>query len=562
MAGDKIVDCSQNGNSDKINENGDFSFNLNLDDEFAESVEYIPCPEFQFSTTACYICNGYYGPCFEEPVCATCHAFLFPNDVDLLQVPIFSEKTDDEDSGNDEPTDLFYNHERRTSQQQQNSPQSLNPNVPNAQQNLPSGHNNANVSQRRSCAQYQNVTPQCNYHGLQSNSGGNSLDKCVVAFMRNASAAPRDMNLDLQSMMCRSRSGCHQNCSNNGSDQNAQARNAHQDTMDDDVRNVLPEAFPLARDNGRSANERAENAAQYHWNYRVHDDSIDPSSSSSSSRQYNLSDRLEILSNHRHIEHEPINEPGLVDRLPPEVLLAIFSHLDDISLWSAANVCRRWCGLLSTHVTQLQWKQHVKLRWPLYKPIGRVKNWYKVYDYLASSAPCRTCLAQTSLRSRLPRMEENSWRRNRLRSELKSLRIDPPEGIEAMPLDHMCCHWQATITGPVGSPYEGGLFYLHLQVPFSYPMCPPVVRFLTKIFHPNVSRHGDVGIDSIHHNWSLALTIAKVLISVQSLLTDPYCQVCMEPELGDMYVNDREKFEEVARAWTWRYAMHDVVTPI
>lgn len=273
--------------------------------------------------------------------------------------------------------------------------------------------------------------------------------------MRNASV-PRDVNLE--SMMCRSRSGCHQNCSN-GSDENAQA---HQDMMEEDVRNV-PEAFPSARDNNRS-NERAENVAQYHWNHRAHDDSVEPSSSSS--RQYSLSDRLEILSNHRHIEHEPINEPGLVDRLPPEVLLAIFSHLDDISLWSAANVCRRWCGLLSTHVTQLQWKQHVKLRWPLYKPIGRVKNWYKVYDYLASSAPCRTCLAQTSLRSRLPRMEENSWRRNRLRSELKSLRIDPPEGIEAMPLDHMCCHWQATITGPVGSPYEGGLFYLHLQVPF------------------------------------------------------------------------------------------------
>lgn len=56
-------------------------------------------------------------------------------------------------------------------------------------------------------------------------------------------------------------------------------------------------------------------------------------------------------------------------------------------------------------------------------------------------------------------------------------------------------------------------------------MYPPIVRFLTKILHPNVSRHGDVGIDSIHHNWSLALTISKVLISVQSLLTDPYCQV-------------------------------------
>ncbi|XP_072761853.1 uncharacterized protein Morgue [Anoplolepis gracilipes] len=543
MAGDKIVDGSQNCNSERISESGDLNLNLNLEDELVESVEYIPCPEFQFSATACYICNGYYGPCFEEPVCATCHAFLFPNDIDLLQVPIFSEKTDDEDSGNDEPTDLYYNHERRTSQQQQNSPQSINPNIPNVQQNA--SNHNVNVS-RRSYAQYQNAVPQCNYHALQNNSNSNSVDKCMVAFARNASVS-RDVNLDLQSMISRTRSGCHQNCVN--------GNNRHvQDMMEEDLRHCTSDTF--ANHDGSNNEHRDNIAPQYHWNYRMYEDVGEPS------RPYNLSKRLEILSNHKHIEHEPINEPGLVERLPPEVLLAIFSHLDDISLWSAANVCRRWCGLLSTHVTQLQWKQHVKLRWPLYKPIGCVKNWYRVYDYLASSAPCRTCLAQTSLRSRPSRMEENSWRRNRLRSELKSLRIDPPEGIEAMPLDHMCCHWQATITGPVGSPYEGGLFYLYLQVPFSYPMCPPVVRFLTKILHPNVSRHGDVGIDSIHHNWSLALTISKVLISVQSLLTDPYCQVCMEPELGEMYMNDREKFEEVARAWTWRYAMHDVVMPL
>jgi len=254
-------------------------------------------------------------------------------------------------------------------------------------------------------------------------------------------------------MVCRTRGDCHQNCANRN-DQNAQ------DRMEENLRN-MPEMFALDHD---SQNNESRHNAQYHWNYRMYEDAGEPS------RPYNLSERLEILSNHKHIEHEPINEPGLVERLPPEVLLAIFSHLDDISLWSAANVCRRWCGLLSTHVTQLQWKQHVKLRWPLYKPIGNIKNWYKVYDYLASSAPCRTCLAQTSLRSRPPRMEENSWRRNRLRSELKSLRIDPPEGIEAMPLDHMCCHWQATITGPVGSPYEGGLFYLYLQVPFRYTL--------------------------------------------------------------------------------------------
>lgn len=97
---------------------------------------------------------------------------------------------------------------------------------------------------------------------------------------------------------------------------------------------------------------------------------------------------------------------------------------------------------------------------------------------------------------------------------------------------------------------------------YSYPMRPPKVRFITKIFHPNISRHGDVGLDSIHHNWSLALTISKVLISIQSLLTDPYCFVCMEPEIGKLYLTEREQFNKVAKLWTWKYAMHDFLFPM
>ena len=96
---------------------------------------------------------------------------------------------------------------------------------------------------------------------------------------------------------------------------------------------------------------------------------------------------------------------------------------------------------------------------------------------------------------------------------------------------------------------------------FSYPMRPPMVRFITKIFHPNISRHGDIGLDSIHHNWSLALTISKVLISIQSLLTDPFCYVCMEPQIGALYRKNRAEFDRIARLWTWKYAMHDYLMP-
>lgn len=88
------------------------------------------------------------------------------------------------------------------------------------------------------------------------------------------------------------------------------------------------------------------------------------------------------------------------------------------------------------------------------------------------------------------------------------------------------------------------------------------MRFITRIFHPNISRHGDVGLDSIHHNWSLALTISKVLISIQSLLTDPYCYVCMEPVIGKLFTKDRKEFNRIARLWTWKYAMHDFLMPM
>lgn len=59
------------------------------------------------------MCNGYYGPNFGEPVCLTCHAFLFPDYAATCPASfINSEKTDDSDSGNDEPSDLNYSDKR------------------------------------------------------------------------------------------------------------------------------------------------------------------------------------------------------------------------------------------------------------------------------------------------------------------------------------------------------------------------------------------------------------------------------------------------------------------
>ena len=148
----------------------------------------------------------------------------------------------------------------------------------------------------------------------------------------------------------------------------------------------------------------------------------------------------------------------------------------------------------------------------------------------------------------------NSLPKRQLKRYLKELLTDPPEGILARPLDSTLSYWQASIKGPPDCPYEEGLFFLHLEMPKSYPMEPPIAKFITRIFHPNVSYHGDIGIDVLRHNWSTAWSLPMVLVIIQSLLTDPYCQISMEPEIAKFCESDREGFNAVAREWTKKYA--------
>ena len=259
-----------------------------------------------------------------------------------------------------------------------------------------------------------------------------------------------------------------------------------------------------------------------------------------------LAERLLLLEQPEMRNIAPAPE-GLVLSVPPEVMLQIFLYLDDISLFSVGNVCRQWRQMLMSNSSQLQWCQWSRRRWPLFQPIIDITDWFTKFSSLINSCFCRKCIFQMS--EVLPGdVESSPIRDKRLAHEFKCLAQDTPEGVEAKPLDACNYHWQASIRGPVGSPYEGGVFYLYLKVPMLYPFRPPEVRFLTKIFHPNVNRHGDIGIDSIQlANWCSGLTLTKVLISIQSLLTDPYCDVCMEQEIGQLYRTDKEAFDTIAR---------------
>ncbi|MBA0684926.1 hypothetical protein Goari_026476 [Gossypium aridum] len=111
-------------------------------------------------------------------------------------------------------------------------------------------------------------------------------------------------------------------------------------------------------------------------------------------------------------------------------------------------------------------------------------------------------------------------------------------------------HWQATIMGPSDSPFAGGVFLVNIHFPPDYPFKPPKVAFRTKVFHPNINSNGSICLDILKEQWSPALTISKVLLSICSLLTDPNPDDPLVPEIAHMYKTDRAKYEATARSWT------------
>ena len=144
----------------------------------------------------------------------------------------------------------------------------------------------------------------------------------------------------------------------------------------------------------------------------------------------------------------------------------------------------------------------------------------------------------------------------RLQKELKDISKDPPWGCSAqLASDKDIYHWVGTLTGPDDSPYSGGKFHLTFYFPVDYPFKPPKVTFQTKVYHPNVDTSGNICLDILKDNWSPALTVAKILLSISSLLTDPNPDSPLQSDLAQLYKYDRKKYDANAREWTRKYAV-------
>ena len=143
----------------------------------------------------------------------------------------------------------------------------------------------------------------------------------------------------------------------------------------------------------------------------------------------------------------------------------------------------------------------------------------------------------------------------RIQKELIELENDPLSNCSAGPINDDLFHWSATISGPEDSPYSEGIFFLNINFPADYPFKPPKIKFETRIYHCNISSNGAICLDILKDNWSPALTITKVLLSISSLLTDPNPNDPLVPTIAELLIKNKEEHNKIAKQWTLNYAV-------
>ncbi|ODO05255.1 ubiquitin-conjugating enzyme E2 D/E [Cryptococcus wingfieldii CBS 7118] len=133
---------------------------------------------------------------------------------------------------------------------------------------------------------------------------------------------------------------------------------------------------------------------------------------------------------------------------------------------------------------------------------------------------------------------------------------NPPANITVLPDEDNIELWKIVMLGPPGSPYEKGRFNVNVDFSKDFPFKPPVIKFQTRVYHPNIDDDGSICIGLLKtEQWKPATRMEIVLSSVYNLLNEPNPDDPLSASIAEQYRTDRPAFNKKAQEYVQKYAL-------
>ncbi|KAF2670441.1 hypothetical protein BT63DRAFT_424384 [Microthyrium microscopicum] len=113
--------------------------------------------------------------------------------------------------------------------------------------------------------------------------------------------------------------------------------------------------------------------------------------------------------------------------------------------------------------------------------------------------------------------------------------------------------------GPTETPFTGGVWKIHVEIPDQYPYRSPSIGFLNKIFHPNIDEHsGSVCLDVINQTWSPMYDMVNIFETfLPQLLRYPNPTDPLNGEAAALMMRDAQMYEEKVKEYVKQYASQE-----
>mmetsp|Transcript_14840 Transcript_14840/g.19576 ORF Transcript_14840/g.19576 Transcript_14840/m.19576 type:complete len:214 (-) Transcript_14840:460-1101(-) len=119
--------------------------------------------------------------------------------------------------------------------------------------------------------------------------------------------------------------------------------------------------------------------------------------------------------------------------------------------------------------------------------------------------------------------------------------------------------FHVTFHGPPQTPYEGGIWDVHVTLPQEYPYKSPSIGFSNRLYHPNVDDvSGSVCLDVINQTWSPMFDLVNIFeVFLPQLLMDPNPTDPLNGEAAALLMRDPEAYNAKVREFVLKYATVD-----